>query len=121
MIIYKYSSQSVSFLIISESIACSLVEIIKFIISNDKGNIIIFVIEIICIIFSVIGTLIYHEIIVIKKCGFNKNVATEIALRAELEGNAIGLLNSDINDDEDEEEEESEGKNNNSSATSIYI
>ena len=115
-VIYYYSSQSVSFLIISESISYSIVEIIK---SNEKDNIIILVVEIICIIFSTFATLIYDEIIVIKKWGLDKDVATEIVKRAELEINAIGLLSSD-NDDE-EEEEESEGKNNNSLASSVYI
>jgi hypothetical protein len=113
-VIYYYSSQSVSFLIISESISYSIVEIIK---SNEKGNIIILVVEIICIIFSTFATLIYDEIIVIKKWGLDKDVATEIVKRAELEINAIGLLSSD----NDDEEEESEGKNNNSLASSVYI
>ena len=113
-VIYYYSSQSVSFLIISESISYSIVEIIK---SNEKDNIIILVVEIICIIFSTFATLIYDEIIVIKKWGLDKDVATEIVKRAELEINAIGLLSSD----NDDEEEESEGKNNNSLASSVYI
>jgi hypothetical protein len=47
----------------------------------------------------------------------DKDVATEIVKRAELEINAIGLLSSD----HDDEEEESEGKNNNSLASSVYI
>ena len=89
----------------------------KSIKSNEKDNIIILVVEIICIIFSTFATLIYDEIIVIKKWGLDKDVATEIVKRAELEINAIGLLSSD----NDDEEEESEGKNNNSLASSVYI
>ena len=37
------------------------------------------------------GTLVYDEIIVIKKCGMDINVAAEIALRGRLEVNSIGL------------------------------
>ena len=116
-VIYYYSSQSVSFLIISESIACSLYEI-KYL-KDNKDNIPFIVVEIICIILTLFSTLVYDEIIVIKKCGLDKYVESEIAKRAKLEKLNIGKLNS-VNDEE--EEEESEEKNNNSSsAYSIYI
>ncbi len=75
-------------------------------------------VEIVCIILTLFSTLVYDEIIVIKKCGLDKYVESEIAKRARLEKLNIGKLNS-VND---EEEEESEEKNNNSSsAYSIYI
>jgi hypothetical protein len=77
------------------------------------------VVEILCIIFTLLSTLVYDEIIVIKKCGLDKYVESEIAKRARLEKLNIGILNS-VNDEE--EEEKSEEKNNNSSsASSIYI
>ena len=117
-VIYYYSSQSVSFLIISESIACSLYEICKYL-KDNKDNIPFIVVEIICIILTLFSTLVYDEIIVIKKCGLDKYVESEIAKRARLEKLNIGILNS-VNDEE--EEEKSEEKNNNSSsASSIYI
>ena len=74
-------------------------------------------IEIICIILTVFSTLVYDEIIVIKICGMDKYVASEIALRAKLETINIGILNGD-NDDEEESEEKN---NNSSSASSVYI
>ena len=68
MVIYYFSSQSVSFLIISESITGSIYEIIKFFMSEKYDyKIIILLIEIVIIIITTFGTLIYDEIIVIRK------------------------------------------------------
>ena len=74
-----------------------------FFVNFNKCCVKVKMVEIICIIFSTFATLIYDEIIVIKKWGLDKDVATEIVKRAELEINAIGLLSSD-NDDEEESE-----------------
>ena len=49
--------------------------------------------------------MVYDEIIVIKKCGMEINVAAEIALRGRLEVNSIGLIEDDDNDDIEEEED----------------
>ena len=103
-VIYYFSSQSVSFLIISESITGSIYEIIKFFMSEKYDfKIVILLIEIVIIIITTFGTLIYDEIIVIRKWGLDKNVAKEIISRGESEINSIGLIVDE--DDEDNEEE----------------
>ena len=61
--------------------------------------------EIIVIIITTFGTLIYDEIIVIKKWGMDKNVAKEITSRGELELNSLGTFNDYDNEVETEEEE----------------
>ena len=105
-VIYYFSSQSVSFLIISESLTGSVADIIKFFIENENSyDIITLLLEIIVIIITTFGTLIYDEIIVIKKWGMDKNVAKEITSRGELELNSLGTFNDYDNEVETEEEE----------------
>ena len=68
-VIYYFSSQSVSFLLISESITGSITEIINFFSSDDSNyvNIIFLTIDILIILLTSFGTLVYNEIIVIKR------------------------------------------------------
>ena len=118
-VIYYFSSQSVSFLIISESIAGSIYEIINLFI-KDKSEMSIkdifkLVIEIIVVLITTFGTLVYDEIIVIKKCGMDRYVASEIALRANSEIDSLGISFS-----EDEEEEKEEDNINENEPTVIY-
>jgi len=118
-IIYYFSSQSVAFLIISESLTGSIFSIIrtsKYIehIKRLYLAIVILIIEFIVILTSTFATLVYDEIIVIKKCGLDANVAKEISNRAKLESDIINLLNNSNNEIEEEEErvkedEKSEG------------
>ena len=83
-IIYYFSSQSVSFLVISESVSGSILHIINFIINNKKAEKIILVImEIIGIIIIAFSTLLYDEIIIINKWGLNENVKKVIIRRGE--------------------------------------
>ena len=109
-IIYYFSSQSVSFLILSESVTCSLTNIINFFKSNDDYNnhknyyFIILMIEIIVILISMVGTLIYDEIIVIRKWELELNVAKEISERSVLDLSTIRMI--DDNPEEEEVEEE---------------
>ena len=107
-VIYYFSSQSVSFLLISESITGSITEIINFFSSDDSNyvNIIFLTIDILIILLTSFGTLVYNEIIVIKKWGLDKNVAREITTRALLEVDKIKILD---NEDEDDEEEADHG------------
>ena len=77
-------------------------------------KIIILLIEIVIIIITTFGTLIYDEIIVIRKWGLDKNVAKEIILRGESEINSIGLI---VDEDEEDDEEE---KNNNILLENVY-
>jgi hypothetical protein len=105
-VIYYFSSQSVSFLLISESITGSITEIINFFSSGDSdyANIIFLTIDIIIILLTSFGTLVYNEIIVIKKWGLDKNVAREITSRALLEVDKIKISAHDDDEDDDEEE-----------------
>ena len=97
-VIYYFSSQSVSFLIIAESITGSITQIIKDIGSgNDKFYFIIM--EIIAILIALFATLIYDE-----------NVATEIIKRANTEIEKLGEIiiedngeGEDINVNEEED------------------
>ena len=87
IVIYHFSSQSVSFLIISESFGVAIIEIIKIIKDNDKNaaDIILLILEIIGIVIILFSSLIYNEIIVINKWGLNINVKEDIMVRGELE------------------------------------
>ena len=94
IVIYNFSSQSVSFLIISESFAGSIKEIIDFFNKDkNKTSIAISIIEMILVILIGIATMIYEEIIVIRLCGLEKDVREEISNRASLDhGSAENLL-----------------------------
>ena len=83
-VIYNCYSQSVSFIIVSESIAYSIAEIIYFFISDNRDFylIIFLLIDILVIIITTIGTLVYEEILVINKCGLDSNIAPRISSRA---------------------------------------
>ena len=110
-VIYYFSSQSVSFLIISESITGSITDIIQFFISpEDYKNwyFIILLIEAVVIFISMFGTLIYDEIIVIKKWGMDFNVAKEISDRSVLELSTIKIFED--NQEEQEQEHNDEEK-----------
>ena len=88
-IIYRYSSQSVSFLIIFQSFGGSVnrfIQIIKDGIIKDGGwKIVLILLEIIGILIILFACLIYDEIIIINKWGLNTNVKKGIINRGELE------------------------------------
>ena len=113
-VIYYFSAQSVSFLIISESIACSFADIIKYFKENsfDIVNIINLFIEIIVILNTSFGTLVYDEILIIKKNGMDLNVRTEIALRGKLEVESIGVVDNESDGEEEDEESRNDGADN---------
>ena len=112
-VIYYFSSQSVSFLIISESVTGSICEIIKFFISKDYEHYLIFlIIEILVIFVTAFGTLVYDEIIIIKKWGLEIDVAAEISSRASLEATRISIIEDENDDNEEEEEYEEDTKDN---------
>lgn len=86
-IIYLFSSQSVSFLIISTSIAGSINDIIGFFRTKDKGSIqpyiyVGFVLGLIALFIIIIATLVYDEILIIKKWGLDLNVKSGIIERS---------------------------------------
>ena len=106
-VIYYFSSQSVSFLIISESITASICEIILYFNSEGKAiKSVFFVIQIIVIFITTFGTLVFDEIIVIKKWGLDLNVAAEISKRARSEINSISYIDDDSIEDNNEDEDE---------------
>ena len=87
-IIYLFSSQFISFLIISQSITVSIIDIINFI--KDTGNVpfhvyLSFPFEIIALILNLIATSVYNEIIIINKCGLNLNVKKGISDRGRVD------------------------------------
>lgn len=90
-IIYHFSSQSVSFLVISESVTGSINEIIDFVKDEDKQNseIILLILEMIGILIISFATLLYDEVIIIKKCSLDKNVKSGIIKRAETDTKKI--------------------------------
>ena len=93
-IIYYFSSESVSYLRISESVAGSIDEIIDYIRDSEDRkalDIISLIIEILGIILITIATLIYDEIIVIKRFGLDKNVKRLIEMRAKTDTNLVKL------------------------------
>ena len=96
-IIYHFSSQSVSFLVISESVTGSINEIINFVKDEDKEilDIILLILEMIGIIIIAFATLIYDEVIIIKKWNLDKNVKPGIIKRGEADAKKISDI--DIN------------------------
>ena len=86
-IIYLLSSQSVSFLIISTSVAGSISNIISFFKREDKDeipfyNYLGFFFGIFAIVIIIFGTLVYDEILIINKWGLNLNVKKGIHERS---------------------------------------
>ena len=58
------------------------------------------------------GTLVYDEIIIIKKWGLEIDVAAEISSRASLEASRISIIEDENDDNEEEEEYEEDTKDN---------
>ena len=86
-IIYYFSSQSVSFLVISDSFPGAIFRIIDFIKENNKDAVgyILVIMELLGIIIIAFSTLIYDEVIIINKWGLNTNVRKGIIDRGEEE------------------------------------
>jgi hypothetical protein len=84
-IIYHFSSQSVSFLVISESVTGSINEIIEFIKDENKEplDILLLILEMIGILIIAFATLLYDEVIIIKKWKLDENVKSGIISRGE--------------------------------------
>ena len=86
-IIYHYSSQSVSFLRISQSFGSSITKFIG-IFGNNNGRgwkIILIILEFISVIIILFASLVYDEIVIINKWGLNKNVKLGIIYRGLLD------------------------------------
>ena len=98
-IIYHFSAQSASFLVISESVSGSITGIIDFFKDEDKQffDIFFLIIEFLAILLIAFATLTYDEIIIIHKFGLDENTKGGIINRAQDE--MIKL--NDIVDDSD--------------------
>ena len=82
-IIYHFSSQSVSFLVISESVTGSIKEIIDYSKDTETSNIIFVILEMLGILIIAFATLVYDELIIINKWKLNENVKLRIINRGE--------------------------------------
>ena len=83
-IIYNLSAQSVSVLIIGKSLAGSIVEIINYSTDDNKKtflDIILLIMEFLVILIITFATLVYDEIIIIKKCNLDVDTRKGISKR----------------------------------------
>ena len=107
-VIYYFSSQSVSFLLISESITGSIYSTIDYFISGEKIEIALSFIEIIGILITTFATLVFDEIIIIHLCDLDKDAESEIIKRG---NNEVKYIYKIQNDEDNEEENKEEEKN----------
>ena len=94
-IVYHYSFQSVSFLLISHSFGCSITRFIETFKKgiDDKWKIIFIFLEIISILIILFASLVYDEIIIINKWRLNENVKLGIINRGELDTFEMNIRN----------------------------
>ena len=117
-IIYHYSSQSVSFLIISQSFGGSIMRVIYL----SRGNSYVwkyfsFILEVIGIVMILFASLIYDEIVIINKWQLNENVKPGIINRGELEMQNMNIISEAQNNNsqpflDDDNNERNSGDNN---------
>jgi len=120
-IIFYFSSQSVSFLIISESVTGSIFQIIYFF-KSGMGfvQVLLLFFEIIGIIIIAFSTLLYDEIVIIKKWGLDLNVRKQIISRGkedvektiELEINRDSTFEEVLNQDDDNDNHDGDNLDN---------
>ena len=93
-IIYRFSSQSISFLLISGSLASAIKRITSLSEKTDISsiNILLIVLESIGVFIVLLAAFIYDEIIIINKWGLNKNVRNNIYIRGISEMESIDNL-----------------------------
>ena len=94
-VIYNYSIQSVSFLLISQSLPYSIYGIIyvfKYVEEKNADYFILISFEILGILIILFATLVYDEIIIINKWNLNKNVKLFIMKRGEDENEDMDNL-----------------------------
>ena len=95
-VIYSFSAQSVSFLIISQSLAGSIYGIIlvyQTVDEKDAEDFILIVLEIIGIFITLFATLVYDEVIIINKWKLNENVKLNIIKKGNEDVSKIEELN----------------------------
>ena len=95
-IIYHYSSQSVSFLIISQSFGGFISRFVIITKEEQESNeykYFLIILEFIGILIALFATLVYDEIIIINKWDLNNNVKIGIINRGELEMKNLNYVN----------------------------
>ena len=110
-IIYIFTSQYVSFLIVSESLAGTLNFLININNMNKTTPIneeIYLTIELLSLFIVIFGTLMYNEMIIINKWGLQENTKKGLLLKEQKESNTINLVPVEDNDEDNNNE-----KNNN--------
>ena len=94
-IIYNLSAQSVSVLIIGKSLADLIVEIINYSTDDNKKtflDIILLIMEFLVILIITFATLVYDEIIIIKKC--NLDINTKKGIRNRLGDDLLQVIDN---------------------------
>jgi len=134
-VIYIFTSQYVSFLVVSESVAGTLILFTNIILdSNYNGiykNIIYIIVEIVALIMIIFGTLMYNEMIVINKWGLNENTKRGLYIKGQKDYNSANnqesldeddssdyMNKSDENNDSDNIEKNNDKNNLNSDSNS---
>lgn len=97
-VIDKLTAQYVSFMVVAECFGGTLNNIFNYLLSNQsdlsKKDLLHYIFDIISIIFILLATLIYNEVITINRCGLNEG--TKNALLQEEEREMEGLQNTEI-------------------------
>jgi len=110
-VIYIFTSQYVSFLIVSESLAGTLNFLININNMNKTTPIneeIYLTIELLSLFIVIFGTLMYNEMIIINKWGLQENTKKGLLLKEQKESNTINVVPVEDNDEDNNNE-----KNNN--------
>ena len=114
-IIYIYTSQYVSFLVVSEQVAGTLNIIINNVYGEEvpsgySENNIFIIIEILSLIIVTFGTLMYNEIIVINKCGLHEKTKNFLLLKGEEEFIISSMEVDDENNDVNKKNDNNKNK-----------
>ena len=105
-IIYIFTSQCVSFLIVSESLAGTLNFLININITEENipfNKEMFLTIELLSLLFVIFGTLMYNEMIIINKCGLQENTKNGLLIKERKESQSTIKIDKD-NDEIDEED-----------------
>ena len=110
-VIYSFSSQYVSFIVVSESVGGTINLFIKQFKNGTEEKIIMTLLEIIPLLFIIFGSLIYNEIIIIHKFGLEEKTNSNLLIMEKIESNENNIINDekendnkDINDDKDDKD-----------------
>ena len=117
--IYIYTSQYVSFLVISETFGGTLNLFINILFSDDDypdiyKHTFVIIAEIICVIIIIFGTLMYNEMIIVNKFGLQENTNRGLHIKEKTDlivANNVEPLNDEESEDGENINGEKDGKN----------